>query len=226
MLVSDIIANGRLLSDVPNTLFYTDAEALFAVQLSWKDIYSMLANGGDDYFTTSLYVTSASLTADPNRANTYFYNLPTDFYRLRLLQYQGDGGNQYWPVERMNPSNFGNTQNTPAYRIVGRSSTALSNGGQVSIYTPHLHPNWAIWYIPAPATLATNDDLSYPLSMVPEIMAYQLAVEIRRKQNIDYKDKQARRDELIFTMKKQITRDENRAETPKNTFSSGMGAYI
>jgi hypothetical protein len=226
VLVSTIIANGYLLADVPNTNFYTAAEALEAVQTSWKDIYALLAEGSDDYFVTQLYFTFAQMTADANRQNAYFYDLPTDFYRLLLLQYQGQyGGNQYYPVSRMNRSNFGNTQDTPAYRIVGQSATALSNGGRLSIYTQVQYPNWALWYIPAPATLLTGTDLTYPYSMIPEIMSYQLAIEIRRKQNIDTKDKESRKNQLIQTMQLQMTRDENRAETPKNVFTNGFGAY-
>lgn len=226
MLVSTIIANGRLLADVPNTAFYTDAEALFAVNASWKDIYSSLADGGDDYFTKSIYFTSADLVADANRQYTYTYNLPTDFYKLRLFQYQGQGGMQYWPIERMNTSNFGNTQNTPSYRIVGQSSVALSNGGQIMLFTTYLSPNYAFWYIPSPLTYILTDDISYPLSMIPEIMAYQVAIEIRRKQNVPLEDKQKRRDELYSTMIKQITRDENRAEPVKNVFNQGFGGYV
>ena len=227
MLVSTIIANGRLLADVPNTTFYTAAEALAAVQSSWKDIYADLAIGSDDFFVTQTYFNFSAFTVDANRQNTYFYNLPTDFYRLLLLQYQGGlGAQQFYPVERMNRSNFGNTQSCPAYRIVGQSTTALSNGGQLVIYSPVQYPNWAMWYIPAPIDLLTTTDLTYPYSMIPEIMSYQLAIEIRRKQNVDPKDKIARRDELILTMKKQMMRDENRAETPKNVFANGFGAYV
>jgi len=230
MLVTNIIANGRLLADVPNTLFYTDAEALFALNASWRDIYAQLADGGDDYFTISTYFTGASLTADANRQYTYIYNLPTDFYRLRLFQYQGQGGQQFWPLDRMNTANFGNTQNTPSYRIVGKSSVALSNGGQIQIFSTWLPPNFALWYIPSPTTyLIANiltDDISYPLSMIPEIISYQIAVEIRRKQNIDYADKEARRNELFKTMLRQITRDDNRGEVPKNTLSNGFGGYV
>lgn len=226
MLVSTIITNGQLLADVPNTTFFTAAESLQAVQTSWKDIYAMLAIGSDDFFVTQLYFNFSSFTADANRQNTYFYNLPADFYRLLLLQYQGGtGGSQYYPVERMNRNNFGNTQNMPAYRIVGQS-TVPSNGGQLIIYSMVQYTNWAAWYIPAPVALLTTTDLTYPYSMIPEIMSYQLAIEIRRKQNVDFKDKQARRDELIATMKKQMMRDENRAETPKNVFANGFGAYV
>jgi hypothetical protein len=216
MLVSTIISNGRLLADVPNTTFYTDAEALFAVQLEWKRIYATLCDNDEDFFATSLYITSSSFTADANRKNVYTYT-PTDFYRLRLLQYQGNGGDQYTPAYKMTVENFGNTMNTPGYRVVGQS---------INIYDPDHWPNWCIWYYPQPVTLTTSTDLIYPLSMIPEIMAYQVAVEIRRKQNIDFKPKQERRDEMWKAMEKQMHRDEAKAENTRNVFANGFAPYI
>jgi len=269
MLVSTIIANGRLLADVPNTNFYSDAEALFAAQTSWQDIYAMLCEGGDDYFTTSLYVTSSSFYADASRSDVFIY-APSDLYRLRLLQYQGMGGGNYFPASKMNIENFGNLQNTPAYRIVGQYginasnsvysvNTTLSsdlvswntvtinsgitvniasninwsinigsftNPSAIMIYDPSHYDNWCIWYYPSPITLDLSTDLTYPLSMIPQIISYQVAIEIRRKQNIDFASKEERRNELIATMKKQMTRDEAKAETIKNTFGNGFAPYI
>jgi len=66
----------------------------------------------------------------------------------------------------------------------------------------------------------------YPNSLLPEIMSYQLAIEIRRKQNLDVADKEMRKMQLIQTMLKQIDRDEARAESPRNSFSQGFSPYI
>jgi hypothetical protein len=57
-------------------------------------------------------------------------------------------------------------------------------------------------------------------------MSYQLAIEIRRKQNLDVADKEMRKMQLIQTMLKQIDRDEARAESPRNSFSQGFSPYI
>lgn len=224
MLVSTIITNGQLLADVPNTNFFTEAEALFAVQASWKDIYSMLCDGGDDYFSTPIYFTSSSFSTDSNRQDMYYFPINTiavitnnDFYRLRLLQYQGMNGNIYFSATRMTIENFGNTQNTPAYRMVGQ---------RIYVYDPSHYSNWCLWYYPAPATLSTSTDLSYPYSMIPEIMAYQVAIEIRRKQNLDFSQKEDRRNELIVSMNHQMNRDEAKAESIKNVFTQGFAPYI
>lgn len=216
MLVSTIITNGRSLADVPNTNFYTAADALFSVQASWKDLYALLCEYNDDYFVTQLYIPFASLTADSNRTFNYTYTLPSDFYRLRLLQYLSDGP-MYFPVAKMTLENFGNLQNGPGYRLIGTT---------LDIYTQVSYSTWCLYYYPAPATLTTGTDLTYPTSMIPEIMSYQVAIDIRVKQNLDVADKTARRNELVKTMLRQIGRDEAKAETPKNIFAQGFSPYI
>jgi len=216
MLVSTIISNGLSLADTPNTNFFTASDQLFAVQLSYKELYAMLAEANDDYFVTQLYVPFASFTADANRQFVYNYTLPTDFYRLRLLQFLSDGP-MYFPVAKMTIESFGNLQNGPGYRLVGQ---------KLSIFTQVSYSTWAIWYYPAPVTLTTSTDIVYPNSLLPEIMSYQLAIEIRRKQNLDVADKEMRKMQLIQTMLKQIDRDEARAESPRNSFSQGFSPYI
>ena len=216
MLVSTIITNGQSLAAVPNTNFFSAADALFSVQSSWKDIYALLCEHNDDYFVTQVYTTLASFTADSNRDFFYNYALPADFYRLRLFQYQPDSS-LYFPVEKMTLENFGNLQSTPGYRMMGTN---------LVLFTQTSYTNWCIFYYPAPATLTTGTDLVYPNSFIPEIMSYQLAADIRRKQNLDFGDKIQRRDELIATMVRQINRDDAKAESPKNVFAQGFAPYI
>jgi hypothetical protein len=205
------------LADVPNTNFFTAAEQLFAVQLSWKDIYSILCDNSDDYFVTPLYLNSSTFTADANRQYTYLYAVPTDFYRLRLFQYKTASGSQFLPMSKMSIETFGNSQQTPGYRFEGTN---------IAIYNPSNYDTFAVWYYPSPAVLTTATDLVYPNNMIPEIMAYQVAIEIRRKQNLDISGKQQRRDELIKTMIHQMCRDESKAEPIRNQFNTGFAPYI
>jgi hypothetical protein len=216
MLVSQIISDGRSWSNVPNTNFFTAADALTTVQTSWIQVYAELCSQNDDYFVTQVYTTLASLTPDANRTFFYNYALPADFYRLRLFQYQPDG--QLWfPVEKMTLENYGNLQTTPGYRLMGTN---------LVLYTTVTYTNWCIFYYPAPVTLATNTDLTYPNSMIPELLSWQVAVEIRRKQNLDYADKQARVNELMMSMRTQLNRDDAKAESIKNVFGQGISPYI
>lgn len=216
MLVSQIITNGRSWADVPNTNFFTAADALTTVQTSWQQIYEKLCEWNDDYFVTQVYTTLSSFTPDTNRTFFYNYTLPADFYRLRLVQYQPDG-QLYFPVAKMTLENFGNIQDSPAYRLMGT---------KLSIYTQVNYTNWCIFYYPVAATLATNTDITYPTSVLTEIMSWQVAVEIRRKQNVDFTDKQARVAELWNTMERQIPRDDAKAEQIKNVFAEGWTPYV
>ena len=218
MLVSAIISNGQTIADVPNTSFYTAAEALNDAQYAWIDLYALLTENNDDYFATELYIPFASVTADSNRVYTYTYALPADFYRLRMLQYQANGGSQtYYPFQKMTTEDYGNTQNGPAYRMIGAN---------LKIYDPVNYPQYYMLYYPTPATLTAATDLSYPNNMVPQIMSYQIAIEIRRKQQLDVALYEARRNELRQTMVHQLSRDDFKVEKPKNEFAQGFAPYI
>jgi len=123
----------------------------------------------------------------------------------------------YVPIEKMTLENFGNLQSGPGYRMVGQN---------LVLYTQAAYTNYCIWYYPAPATLTTGTDLVYPNSMITEIMSWQLAADARRKQNLDYEDKEARRNQLFQSMIDQIPRDDAKAESPKNVFAQGFAPYI
>jgi hypothetical protein len=272
MLVSAIIASARLKADVPNTSFYTDAEALADAQASWCDLYAILAQNDDDYFITKTYLSSplsvsagsfavgtdyvigsvgttdfmlvgassntvgvqftatgagsgtgtayqvtSAFHPDTNRQSTYLWPMPATFYRLRLLQYQDASGAGFYPVQKMTIENFGNAQGTPAYRLVGTN---------VELYDPNGYSTYCLWFYPAPATLALATNLTYPTSVVQEVMVYQVAAEIRRKQRLPTDAYEARRNELVQTMLKQTNRDDFKAVTPKNNFSTGFAPYI
>lgn len=216
MLVSQIIADGRSWADVPNTNFFTAADALTTVQTSWKQIYQKLCQWNDDYFVTTVYPTFSAFTPDANRQFLYNYPLPADFFHLRLFQYQPNA-QTFVPVSKMTIEDFGNTQDSPAYRLMGSN---------LSIFTMTPYTNWCVFYYPAPATLTTITDLTYPTTMIPEIMSWQVAVEIRRKQNLDFADKQMRVNELMQTMHDDIPRDDAKAEPIKNVFAQGFWPYL
>jgi len=216
VLVSQIISDGRSWADVPNTNFFSASDALTTVQTSWKQIYQKLCQWNDDYFVTTVYPTFSSFTPDANRQFLYNYALPADFFHLRLFQYQPNA-QTFVPVSKMTIEDFGNTQQSPGYRMMGQN---------LSIYTIVPYTNWCVYYYPAPITLATNTDLTYPNTMLPEIMSWQVAVEIRRKQNLDFADKQARVNELMETMRMEIPRDDAKAEPIKNVFAQGFWPYI
>lgn len=215
MLTSVIITQGRNLANVPNTSFYSDTEALFAVNIAYKQLYEQLMESSDDYYVTELYKTLSDFTADSNRQYFYSYSLPSDFYRLRLFQYQQSGGQIFLPIYKMTLEGYGNTQNVPAYRI---------EGTKIQLYNPNSVSSFCIFYYPQPATLtlSPDTDVVYPNTLIPEIMSYQLAAEIRRKQKLDTSLWDQRRNEIMETFRRQVTRDDNKVETIKDTFRGGF----
>jgi len=68
---------------------------------------------------------------------------------------------------------------------------------------------------------AHDTDLSYPVNLVPEMMAYQSAIDYRRKQNADPSLLKARLQELWLTFKEAIVRDSYKNERIGNVYSSG-----
>jgi hypothetical protein len=234
MLVSTIIANSLLLADVPNVNFYTPAESLFAVQLAWEEIYAFLCTNNDDYFANAYYFqpsTDPAVTFDANRQFVWLLDttnttdfpdssnpLYSSFYRLRLIQYQGYGGTvAYYPVSKMTIENFGNTQNSPAYRFEGK---------YLAVYDLGQYDQYCLWYYARPQTLTTATDLQYPYNMIPEVMAYQAAIEIRRKQKADTTAWEKRKGELMSSMSLQLSRDDSHGEPIKNQFAQGFAPYI
>jgi hypothetical protein len=218
MLVSDIITNGALKADVSNVAFYTPAEGLIDAQAAWSETYAWLIDNNDDFYATELYIASTSFVADTNRTNLYTYTLPSDFCRIRILQYGNQNGIQgFWPCSKMTTEDYGRAQNSPAYKIMGAN---------LKIYDPVKYPVYYMLYYPLAATITASTDLVYPNSLVSNILMYQIAIEIRRKQKLDVELWEARRDELRKSMIRQLPRDDFKAEKPKNEFGGGFNPYI
>jgi hypothetical protein len=271
--------DGLLISDVPNTNFYGQADALISLQSAVRDVWKIYTEANDDYLMTSIYMTQSTFIVDGTRQYTYYYALPTDLYRLRLFQFGGQVvGTQYAAVQKATIENFGNTQQTPCYRMVGQTpaaptyvatstyttgqyvysagivytaaqavpvSTAPPNAtywtaatlnptGYLAIYDPVGYQNWALWYYPQPITVSLNvaggtgTDLGafFPDNLEPRIFAYQIAIDIRRKQKLDTTLYEARRNEILGTLMGSMHRDDNKPEPIKDVFSQGFGPYF
>ena len=214
MLTSEIIAYGRSLANIPSTNFFTDADALRAVNASWKDIYSVLTLEDDDYFVTSVTTSTGALTPYSGRENTFTYALPADFFRLRLVQYQD--GSDWKSLQKMTLAEFGNWQNTPAYIMKGTNLVICDETSRT----------YEIWYYPAPVpiTLTPDFDVKYPFEVIPEIIAYQVAIEIERKSKQPpgtIQMMEARRNELFTSFRKQVRRDDFNNIRVTNVYQSG-----
>jgi hypothetical protein len=210
MVISLVISAGRELADTPGSGFYTEAEALRAVNNGWADLYAKLAENNDDYFLTQVAPGSLTVAPVPDWENTYSIAVPADFYRLRLLKYKV--GSRWDSVVKMSLENFANSQQWPGYRIVGQ---------QIWIYDPGFPSQYTLWYYPRPVQYITTDTITYPSVQLPQILSYQVAIEIRRKQMLDVSLLEARKAEMIQTMLMSIERDQFKSEPIQNVFNQG-----
>ena len=227
MLVSTIITNALSKADVANQNFYSQTDQLFDVTLAWKTIYAFLCENDDDYFCTSVYIVpSVSFTADSNRTFMYLYPLPIDFFRLRMLSYLGNTGNLFYsPCQKMDMLNFGNTQNAPAYRLMGSN---------LEVYDPYGYASYNLWYYPDALSalgcevtgILTSTNINTPNNMIPEYIVWEVAAEIRRKQNQDPALQQSKANDIMQTMKNQSNRDDFRVQHPKDIFDVGLNSWI
>jgi len=210
VLVSLIISAGRDLADAPGVAFYTEAEALRAVNNSWYDLYTKLAENNDDYFLTKVGPGAIVLTPSTDWDKVYETTLPSDFLRLRLLKYKT--GNRWTSAVKLSLEDFANSTHWPGYRIVGT---------KLEIYDPGYPNEYTYWYYPKPVTFITTDTITYPSLQIPQIMSYQVAIEIRRKQMLDVSLLEARKAEMIQTMLMAIDRDQFKPEPIQNVFNTG-----
>lgn len=75
-------------------------------------------------------------------------------------------------------------------------------------------------------TASTTPDfiITYPNNLVPEILAYQLAVDIKRKMGADIADLTTRKQELYLRFMNVIRRDENTPERIRNSTRASINA--
>jgi len=211
MLISVIVASGRALADLPGTGFFSDAEALRALNNGYSDLYAKLTEKEDDYFLTR--VSNITVTPVTDWQSVYQYTLPTDFYRLRMVKYKR-GGSQFSSVEKLSLENFGNAQNFPGYRIVGAN---------LWIYDPTYPTTYEVWYYPIATTWVISDNITYPGSVAFEILSYQVAIEARRKQGQDVTLLEQRKAEMLQTMLMATDRDQFKPQPIQNVFKSRGG---
>jgi hypothetical protein len=118
MNATDIVLRARSVSDLPNSKFVSHLDELNSVNEAWKDVYSALVENDDDYYVTDLTFTLTALNAVAGSNNEYLFPLPTDFLKLRYLDFR-NGTADYMSVKKFNLSMKNDQVGDPQYRIKG-----------------------------------------------------------------------------------------------------------
>lgn len=82
--VADIIQRARILADMRSSNFITDAEALQLFNEAFTDLYDMMVESYQNWFSTT-----ATQLLVPGTAS---YALPTDFYKMIAVELPNGGG--------------------------------------------------------------------------------------------------------------------------------------
>lgn len=213
MTVATIIARARQLAEIEGAAYFSTAEEYASLNESYRDVYEKILDSDDDYFLEDWAFAMAALTPDPIQARAFTIALPVDFYRLRVLQYQS--GQTFRTIYKFAPQEEPQSGVSPSYRL---------RGEYLKLILPALgsFTNFRGYYYPVPTvyTLGT-EDITFPPQLRPEILAYQIAIDARRKQQGDYAQLAERRDEIFAGFVEAIGKRDNwQAETVNNVYNS------
>ena len=119
MTAIDVKDRARSLADLPNSQLITSDDEVNSINETYHDVYDWLLQNDDDYYVTETTITlTASMQSATNlTANEFVVPLPTDFYRLRYLDYRSN--NQWQEVNKLPLSARNISPASPMYRIRG-----------------------------------------------------------------------------------------------------------
>jgi hypothetical protein len=162
MIASEIIYRARSVSDLPASKFVSHQDELDSLNEAWKDIYSRLVENDDDYYLTETTLTLNAAVAVAGANNEYLITLPSDFLKLRYLDFRGF--NDYIPMKKFNLSMKDNEPGDPYYRIKGNQLWVI--GGSV----PATGLTLRMGYYPAtPVITCPQTPLPYATSYAPNL---------------------------------------------------------
>lgn len=147
--LSNLRTKARQLADMTNSSFISDSELTGFVNYAYTALYDLLVKQIEDYFLTSTNLTISS-------GNTA--SLPSDFYKLRGLDYQVDS-NSWLPCKKFNWSRREdldqtiyniNDEHYRYYRITGSSVYVIPEENADGTYK--------LWYIPTLTELSSDSD--------------------------------------------------------------------
>ena len=150
--LSDLKTRARQRADMVNSTFIADAELLNYINASYAELYDIMVQTYEDYYTTS---TTFTLTS----SDSGVYSLPADFYKLRGVEYQlsGEFVTLYpydWNTRNLRQRSLrrlyvGDLQMT--YRIVGSDLRMEPRD--------NANGDFQLWYVPSYTPLSSDSDV-------------------------------------------------------------------
>lgn len=144
MKISAIETRARSLANLSNTEAISHDDVDSSSNEAWKDIYARLLESDDDYWVQIQTFTSITAYATTN-PNEYLIPLPTDFYKLRGVDWQGG---KWREMHKFAMSLRDEEPSEPHYRFDGTSLWVI--GDNVTQVRIRYYPPPAVLTHPAP----------------------------------------------------------------------------
>lgn len=129
MKASEIVKRARGIAAIENSSFINYDDESSSLNESWKDVYAYLTDSSDDYFVKEEELTDRTELDEYE----YEYELPTDFFKLRTVDYK-DGTQSDWkPADKFNLNNRNYNTLGVMYRFKQNKLWVLGNPTQVRI---------------------------------------------------------------------------------------------
>ena len=229
MTVARVIARALEIANLVGSSVIATTEQDSSLNTAYRDVYEKIMDANDDYFVTDWTFTLSQMTAVTNESGAYYIALPdgalysaiAKFYRLRVLEYQANG--RWYAIQKFALQDNYKKSGVPVYRFKGSNLLILlpDNGN---------FQNFRVWYYPIPIAYAVASgsvDITYPPQLEVEILSYQIALDIKRKQGGDaqqYQLIEKRRDELLDRYIKSLShRDDFSVQTVAQAYRTSNG---
>ncbi len=150
--LSDIKTRVRERADMVNSQFISDSEMLSYVNSAYQELYELLVNTNEDYYTTS---TTFTLSSSDNGV----YALPSDFFKLRGVEYLLSG--EYITIYpyNWNERNSYNKSVTQALRPTGGRAYRMMGSNLRIRPSDSAVGSYQMWYVPTLTALSADTDV-------------------------------------------------------------------
>jgi len=179
--LSNMRAQVRQRADIENSNVCTNSEIDTHINSAIRDLYDMLVQADEDYYTISSTIAATGLTAT--------YSLPTNFYKLKGVDYPVNGIQA--PMEKysfMDRNKYIYNDVILRYRIVGSNI----------VFTPiPAAQTITLWYVPAPADLAADSDTFDGINGWEDFVVVDAAIKCVIKQEQDPSPLMAEKNDLV-----------------------------
>ena len=165
-------------ADMVDSEFIPDTELLTYINASYTELYDILVSKFEDYFVAP--PTSFTIAA----AATY-YTLPSDFYKLRGVDYSL-GGSEYVALRKFNFNE--RNQNRVSNRIARRQPKVSYRivGNNLYMEPGDLAPgSYRLWYTPACTLLVDDTDTLDGVNGWEEYVVVDTAIKMMAKEESD-----------------------------------------